>query len=229
MADKHQNTPPPPKPRRTIIGVIRDIFLERYPEAKPVREYLGEKMPGVKLKRWVVLLLLTICLAALGIYFVHHADKSTFDSKISSTNIFYAGKLAKNENEISNLKGQLSDAKADRDKNQLMLAPFQAAALKIYTNEPLQNRLDMLAGELGGLSKQADIKLIINGDTNLVSEDVHVGDNIINNFITLTNRIIRLEIVNASRYPAIKSSIQFFTSIDPTNLSAVGWVSQPGD
>jgi hypothetical protein len=203
--------------------------LERYPEAKPVREYLGEKMPGVKLKRWVVFLLLTIGLATLGSYFVHRADKSSFDSKISSTNVFYAGELAKKENDISKLEGQLSDAKSDRDKYQMMLAPFQAAALKIYTNEPLQNRLDLLANELGGLSKQSDIELKINDATNLVSEDVHIGANPVNNFITLTDRTIRVQIFNKSKYPAIKSSVHFVAPIDPTNLAASGWVSQPGD
>ena len=125
MANEPENTPPPLKPRRTVFGVIRDIFLERYPEAKPVREYLDEKMPGVKLKRWVVFLLLAFGLAALGSYFVHRADESAFNSKISSTNAFYADELAENESDISNLKGQLSDATSDRDKCQLCSLRFR--------------------------------------------------------------------------------------------------------
>lgn len=224
MGDKHQNTPPPPKPRRTIISVIQDVFLERYPEAKPVREYLGEKMPGVKLKRWVVFCLLTIGLAALGSYLVHRADKSSFDSKVTSTNAFYAGELAKKESDISNLEGQLFDAKSERDKNQMLLAPFQAAALKIYTNEPLEQRLDLLVGKLGEMSILANIELWINDNTNLIQTEAILHSRVaVSNYITLNDRKIHFKIFNYSKYPARNCYVAILAYIDPTNVVANGW------
>lgn len=131
--------------------------------------------------------------------------------------------------QVSELRGQLQDAKQDRDTARTMLAPFQAAALKIYTNEPMQERLDLLASELDGLSKEANIRLSVNSLTNLF-ESPRVGVPFtISNFVVISNRTIELKILNLSPYPAIKSVVDFAAEADPTNFQVNGWVGQPSD
>jgi len=48
---------------------------------------------------------------------------------------------------LETTKGELKDAKGDRDKYQLMLAPFQAMAIQVYTNVPLDKRLDYFTSQ----------------------------------------------------------------------------------
>jgi hypothetical protein len=157
-----------------------------------------------------------------------HYSERNIDAKLSDITNYFGGILAKKESDISELKGALANVKADRDKNQLLLAPFQAAALKIYTNEPLEQRLDLLAGELGEVSKQAKIGLSINNKTNLVETDLPIGTTFtISNFIILNEREIRLHIHNESKFAAIKSFAILQTSIDKTNLTLDGWIPEP--
>ena len=76
---------PPGKPKRTFLDMLRDVFLERYPEAKPVHAYLDERMPGMRLKRWVFYSGLALILSALIGMLVHYTEKSISNSKISAT------------------------------------------------------------------------------------------------------------------------------------------------
>src|SRR5689334_19745939 len=64
--------------------------------------------------------------------------------------------LANERDEERKLK---EDAIRDRNHAQEMLAPFQAASLKLYTNEPPEKSLRLLAGKMDNLQKLAeDIK-----------------------------------------------------------------------
>ena len=111
-----------------------------------------------------------------------------------------------------------------------MLAPFQAAALKIYTNEPLDQRLDLLASEIGDVSKQAKVELWINDRTNLMTTEGEFRSAVtVSNFITLKDRRIQINVFNQSKYPAINAFVIFAAPLDLTNLTMDGWHSQPQD
>ena len=132
---------------------------------------------------------------------------------------------------ILDLKGQLFDAKQDRDKFQIMLAPFQAAALKIYTNEPVDKRLDFLAQEINESSSLACIFFAINNETNLVEDHTPPGSvfqiNTTNIFI-INEREIKTELINMGRFPAVNAFVEIFVPnfISITNLNLPGWLPQ---
>jgi uncharacterized membrane-anchored protein YhcB (DUF1043 family) len=53
---------------------------------------------------------------------------------------------------LESVQGELKDAKQDRDKYQMMLAPFQAMAMQIYTNVPIDKRLEHLTAQFSSTS-----------------------------------------------------------------------------
>jgi hypothetical protein len=129
---------------------------------------------------------------------------------------------------MSDLKGQLTDAKQDRDKYQTMLAPFQAAALKIYTNEPLNRRLDLLANEMGEIPKLANVDLVINSSGDFVICDMpSTIPTAASNIVILTDRKISVGLYNESKYPAINAFVNFVAPIGTTNVNADGWFTEP--
>jgi hypothetical protein len=159
-----------------------------------------------------------------------HYSERNIDTKLSGITNYFGGILAKRESDISELKGQLSEVKQERDKYQLMLAPFQAAALKIYTNEPLNQRLDLLATEMGNISKQANVIFRINDNENLVTTDDPIGTYFtISNRIAITNGQMRLGLINKSKYPAINGFVDFAAGVDSTNLILNDWAQQPAE
>jgi hypothetical protein len=70
--------------------------------------------------------LAVLIIVAITIWQTHSWTKSETDEK------------------ISDLKGQLTDAKHDRDHYQELLAPFEAYAMAKFTNEPNEERLNLL-------------------------------------------------------------------------------------
>jgi len=188
-------------------------------------------------KPWAMLMLMFAATCYLGAR--HHSQRQAIEKKAETdltTTTNHYEKMVSDLDQITNsqfaqmsdLHGQLTEAKADRDKYQMMLAPFQAAALKIYTNEPLQGRLDLLANEVSGLSRDADLQLLINDSTNLIEADVPLGVSIVvSNAFFLTNREISMVVVNSSKYPSVKTRIDFNAEINATNLDTPGWRIQP--
>jgi len=208
----------PPEQKPTPNAESIDEALWEIPFARSVKPFFIQEGKAVK-NGWVAI----IIVVSIAVWQTHHWTSSGIDTEKSNITNYFIG-------QISELKGQLSDAKQERDKYQLMVVPFQAAALKIYTNEPLEGRLDLLAGELGEMSKQAQIELWINGTTNLILTDGEPGDAlVVSNFITLADRKIRIGILNKSKYPAIHANIDFLVPLGPTNFSLPGWDSQPAE
>ena len=120
---KHNQDSPPEPPRRTLIGTVRESLFEKYPEAKPWREYLGEKFRGWRLKRWVMLLLVALLVVGLSVCVTHRIDNSKSDSKaralrlsFSNSNSFLLGKTAQQDEEIRRLQKAFDDMKIDRNE-----------------------------------------------------------------------------------------------------------------
>ncbi|MGA2179942.1 MAG: hypothetical protein ABSH15_10225 [Verrucomicrobiota bacterium] len=175
---------------------------------------------------WIAFLVFTVCAFWGGC----HYSEQKIDSKLAGITNYFSVELNKRNFQISELKEQIADAKQDRDKYQMMLAPFQAAALKIYTNEPLNQRLDLLATEMGNISKQVNVILRINDNENLVMTDVPIGTYLtVSNQIAITNGQIRLGLINKSKYPAINSFVDFAAGTDSTNLILIDWAQQPAE
>jgi hypothetical protein len=74
-------------PRKTFLGMLRDVILERYPEAKPVHAYLGERMPGMKLKRWVFYSGLALFLSTLTGVIVHYTDMQVLPKVLHAVDV----------------------------------------------------------------------------------------------------------------------------------------------
>jgi hypothetical protein len=134
---------------------------------------------------------------------------------------------------VSNLKGQLTEAKADRDKNQLMLAPFEAMAIAKNTNAPLNQRLDLLVNAMTAVtnaiaSDKPVLHLEINGFKFTSYESPKVGDVMPSTSLLLnTNRQIALFVVNDSTVTAEHITVDFVADIDSSNILADQWVLEP--
>jgi hypothetical protein len=180
---------------------------------------------------WIAFLVFTVLAFWGG---CHYSDEK-IDAKLAGITNYFSGELAKKETEISTLKGEWSDAKQERDKYQLMLAPFEAMAIAKYTNAPIDQRLDLLAGEMAAI-------------TNALSSMIFEKPNLITrvNGIVLTNvdnapsaivpatqiqlektMEIKIWVRNLSKKTAQHIVIDFQSQIDPTNLMAGLWTLQP--
>jgi hypothetical protein len=103
--------------------------------------------------------------------------------------------------QIDTLAGQLKDAKQERDKNQLLLAPFQAMAIQVYTNVPIDKRLEYFTSQF------------LSFKTNLLTEieSERPSFQLYNDNILITNgavisikkdRTVKLNVRNASKITA---------------------------
>jgi len=85
---------------------------------------LYEEGKGVK-SGWFAFIIFTV----IAFWGGFHYSERNIDAKLSGITNYFGGELGKRDADISNLKGQLCDAKQDRDKYQMMLAPFEAMAI----------------------------------------------------------------------------------------------------
>jgi hypothetical protein len=218
MAESDDNKPEK-KPTRSEEDI--DDVLWEIPFARPIWKFFVREGKAVK-NGWVAVAVIV----GVAVYFTHHWTNSDVDAKISDATNYFGGV-------ISDLKGQLTDAKSDRDKYELMLAPFQAAALKIYTNAPLDQRLEILASTMNVVTNELAndkpiLHLEINGTRPVAFESVKVGEMLPATPILLnTNNQIALAIYNDSQITAEHVSVDFIAAIDPTNVLADQWMLEP--
>jgi hypothetical protein len=139
------NRPPEQKPTPTQEAV--DDLLWDIPFARPIWKFFVREGKAVK-HGWVAVAVIVV----ITVYFTHRWTEGDVDAKISAATNYFGGVLAKKESEISELKGELADAKQDRDKYQLMIAPFEAMAIAKYTNAPLDQRLDLLTAAMTAIT-----------------------------------------------------------------------------
>jgi hypothetical protein len=144
MGDPPPNTPEEPlgKPPRTLGSTIRDSALELRPEAKPWREYFNERFPGMKLRKWVVLLILAVVLVCSAAYLLRLYDKSAMSyvrGQLDATGktveeLHQQVKQTKEDakQQISDLRGDFNSRISERDARIGQL---------VTQNEGLQNRV----------------------------------------------------------------------------------------
>ena len=193
-------------------------------------------------KPWILILMLILYIMFLG--FRSGYQKIQSADLLTKTNVLYSDVIGNLKTEIAdtnsyfvgefnNLKGQLADAKHDRDHYQEMLAPFEAYALAKYTNAPIDERLELYGQTLSVITNELAgdrpiLHLEINGAKCGNYESPKLGT-ILQYTPTLvnTNRRIALYIVNDSEVTAEKTSIDFIADIDPTNVLADQWLLEP--
>lgn len=156
---------------------------------------------------------------------------------IEATNSYYISKIGKLRDSISELNGELTDAKQDRNHYQEMLAPFEAMAIAKYTNAPMDQRLDLLTESMDSFtnilneiqSEKPKLQLRINGII-LPYVDNSPGAVVTGTQISIKKTdAISITISNSSVNTASHIVIDFLAPIDPTNIEAVGWSQQPSN
>jgi len=204
--------------------VIHDV-AEKVPFHKTFKLLFFRDKKFVK-EGFLVFLLIAVLSAFAG----YKWEKSRADSEM-------AGVRQGNEKMVNQLKGELSATKQDRDKYQILLAPYEAYALAKYTNAPIDQRLELLTAAMLSFTNQfnADkpiLGLQINGQTiNPLAGNLKKGDDLYPNAtIQLsTNREISIVVVNDSEATAEHITVDFFAGIDVTNVVANGWLLEvPG-
>ena len=199
---------------------IEDLSWD-IPFARPVWNFFVREGKAVK-NGWVAVLII----AAIVFWFTHSWTQDGVDAKISGLENSF-------KSQISEIKGQLDDAKQDRDKYQLLLAPFQAMAIAKYTNAPLEQRLELYSQTLSAVTNELEsdrpiIHLEINGQkfTSYVSPKLGTAIQL-TPLILNTNRQIALQIYNDSETTAEHATVDFMADTDPTNIVADQWTLEP--
>ena len=169
----------------------------------------------------------------IAVYFTHHFTEGDVDAKIYNATNYWGAELVKREFDISELKGEMADAKHDRDHYQEMLAPFEAYAIAKYTNAPLDQRLEFYGQTLSVITNELAsdkpvIYLEINGTKITSFESPKPGEIMPTTPVLLnTNRQIVLHIFNDSMVTAEHLTIDFMADIDPTNVLSDQWFLEP--
>jgi hypothetical protein len=214
MADSEEK-PPEQKPTPTQEA-LEELSWE-IPFVRTIKPFFIKEGKAVK-SGWVAVIVI-ICIA---VFFTHHFTVNGIDVEISNLTNSFNG-------QISELKGQLADAKQDRDKYQMMLAPFQAMAIAKYTNAPMDQRLDLLANEMSVITnvlaglKLAGLKFEKPSFIFFLNGKQVTNDSI----ITLPkDRKIIFTIVNKGNITAENLTADFSAPTDATNVDSPGWSEQ---
>ena len=207
------------------------------PNAKAFDKTIGENRHYIFLKwvffpdgkhlanGWFVILLLLIAFASGG-YGIGYEVKAYFANSEYTT---LSDKLANLNDEYSDLNGKYLDAKQERDKYQQLLAPFEAAALKLNTNAPSNEQLELFASQLTTISTnllnalsldKPHFKLMLNGRFITNNSTVDMRD----------TRQLKIVVKNDSLITAHNLTVYFMapTGIDATNIIVDNqWVKEP--
>jgi hypothetical protein len=221
--------PEPPKEQKPTLTeqAIEDLSWE-IPGARFLLNFFIREGKVVK-NGWLAFAVIV----GITIWLTHSWTNRDVDSKISTATNYISGELAKKETKISTLKGELSDAKQDRDKYQLLLAPFEAMAISKYTNAPLDQRLELYSQTLSAITNKLEsdrpiIHLEINGQKIVGYDSPRVGMTWpAPPFLLNKNRQIAMRIFNDSDVSAEHINISFTAVTDTTNILADQWILEP--
>jgi len=224
-AAKDKVDTPGPSDKPTPNQQIIDEGLNKVPFGKPLKEFFFSEGKAAR-QGWLVFLVV----AGLTLAVTHHFETKSHETAMSATNSYFGNRLAALNQQVSDTEKAKEEIKQERDKAQLMLAPFQALAIKVYTNAPLEERLELLADTIISLTNQIlnpkpNLSLIVNGLT-LTNMVVPIGTKVAPNIqIHLnTNREIPIVVRNHSVATAEHLTLEFIADIDPTNVVMnVGW------
>ena len=160
-----------------------------------------------------------VVIVGITAWLTHSWTEAGVDAKIAGlTNNF--------NNQISELKGELTDAKRDRDHYQELLAPFEAMAIAKYTNAPLDQRLDLLTQGMSAItnvlsnieSGKPIFELLIDGFSIANNQTVPLKE----------SREFKIGAGNKGEITAKNTTIDFSAPINATNLIfSTDWQPEP--
>jgi hypothetical protein len=168
---------------------------------------------------WNTLLILILCVFA---YKTGEWITANENSKLTEAN----HTLEKN---LTSLDGQLKEVKQDRDKYQMMLAPFQAMAVKLYTNTPVEDRLNLFSSQMFNISSNLSFEM----ERERPKFIIYVNDKLITNNSTISledTRELFITVKNLSPISASGLSVDFSipVGISATNLLfGADWHQEP--
>ena len=194
----------PPEQKPTPNEEAVDDLLWDIPFARPIWKFFVREGKAVK-HGWVAVAVIV----GITVWFTYSRTESEIDAKISElTNDF--------NSQISDLKGQLTEAKQDRDKYQLMLAPFEAMAIAKYTNAPLDQRLDLLTAAMTTITN-----VLSDIESSRPTFDLLIYDSPITNgqvIVLKKSRELKIGAGNKGEMTAKHVTIDFSTPIAASNV-----------
>lgn len=204
MSDEPEKQPD--EKEKSPSRIFLEEVAETLPYAKPIRKFVHREGKAIY-DGFIVFGILAILLALYA---------------FSKGYGFGASKL-------ESVKGELKDAKQDRDKYQIMLAPFQAMAIKIYTNVPIEERMEFFTVQMS----QSQSNILNALESEKPSFELSINDEIVTNGSKIylkQPRVVRLTVANVSSVTAEQLQIDLETpsEIDKTNISAgFSWKEEP--
>ena len=219
--DDEKNSPMPPAPEKpTLNEQVIEEGVKKILFGTQIKEFF---FPDGKHLRndWLVI----VIVIGLSVYGGLVYETHILNPKI--TKLTDSVKLK--DDAISELKGELKDAKQDRDKYQLQLAPFQAMAIKIYTNVLADERLDAFADQLTSVSSN----LVAAIESERPYFEFYINNRLVTNGSSVSlkaNRRLELIVRNISSATAEGLSVELSAplGVDPTNLiCGQSWMGMP--
>jgi hypothetical protein len=212
MSEKETPKPEAPKAEnpssdsKALIKDVTDILKAKVPFSKPAETFLFSNGRGLRE-------------GAIGFLVI---------AAILSFFVFIGG-YHLGANKLDEVKGELKEAKQDRDKYELELSPFQAMAIKIYTNTPIEQRLPLLIEQMNTTVSN----LLSSIETEKPSFELYINNELITNFATVSlkqDRHLNIVIRNISKVTADKASVAIVTpfAIGESNvISDFSWKFSP--
>ena len=206
----------PGKPISENEQAIEDLSWD-IPFFRTVWNFFVREGQAVK-NGWLAVLIMV----GISVFVTRDCSREKMDEKIAEAKKEY-------ENKSSELSGELIDAKRDRDKFQMMLAPFEAYALAKYTNAPLDDRLALLGATMNLITNELAIDrpvlhVEINGQKLKGSESPKIGQHLDANIIPLgEDRHIAIKVFCDSEVSAQNATIKFYAQDDSSKILVSQW------
>lgn len=255
MPESETPEPPQQKPHRTFFGTIRDSLFEQYSAAKPWRDWWGERFPGMKLKKRVVVVVLALILIVVSMYAGYRMERSRSDAR----NSFLAGQLLErdrvnqglrdeirdnkrsSEAEILNLKTDFNEVRRQKDSEVAKLTMERESALQRNTQwESLPANILNLYSNIyaNAPTNIQQFGSLMQSFTNSLNDVVSSRPyfEIILNKSKITvgqaveldhSRSVLLNVMNVSETTAQNVCLSIHSPIEKTNLLSEGWLASP--
>jgi hypothetical protein len=224
MAESENPQPPIPsvEPKNPDENVHKDLLMQLLKShwfGVLVAIFFGGKFTWGKLFALVIL-----CACSLGAvvpFIVSH-----YNGKISDIKQADEQKFSDLQDKASDISGQLTETRQERDTAQIRLAPFEGLAVSIYTNAPIGESLQKLfvafsdiTNELTVLKpKKSEFSVTLN-DNPLIRVDTKPSAMVVEtNLVLSVTNSIKFIAIETAETTAVHPSFDFFCASDPTNI-----------
>lgn len=193
--------------------------------------------------KWGFVLILLGLLTWGAISITHYCDKNDLKEVVHTNEINIAeitktnlAAIAGLSEKVVTLKEENSQMRQERDKYQMLLAPFQALALTTYTNGTVEQKLEKLGETILDVQntiafEKPNLLVEVNGEK-LTPLTVHFEGQMTNYIGSPINaavilipksREVSFKVTNVSGAPAERLTILLSAQIEATNMISVGW------